>query len=184
MKRALLLVPLAGCPKGGDAKGPAPGEVYAGIFEPQRQWTYDVVELEGGEGGRDEYQISCQVTDQRDFPDGKLAVIACDGAFGEGFAEAVAGTWAADARGLWYLPEVLYEDLADATGMPKDAMTDARMLRLEQTSAGMCTRDEEPASPDASWTRFCFADGGVTSGNLGWASEPREVQFQEAEDED
>src|SRR5690242_4663840 len=110
MKRLLLLVPLAGCPHGG-AKSPAKNDLYGGLFEAQRQWTYDVTDADAS------YQVSCQVTDQRDFTDGTTTVITCDGEFGEG-NPVLAGLWAADARGLWYLPDVEVEDLADLPSLP------------------------------------------------------------------
>lgn len=152
MKRLLLLLPLAGCPHGDTTPKTPAGEAYAGIFEVQRSWTYTVTDSAAGA-----YEVSCQVTDERDWPDGKVSMITCDGTFGEGLREAVAGMWASNARGVWYLPDRTVDDLADTTGLPVDVMTPERMT-LAAAAADPCSATGQ--------MKLCFADGGVTSGEL------------------
>lgn len=160
-----IAIALAGCPKGGTTPKQPAGDAYAGIFELQRSWTYSVTDSAAGE-----YEVSCQVVDQRDWPDGKVSMISCDGTFGEGLREAVAGMWASDARGVWYLPDRTVDDLADSTGMPRDGMTPEQML-LAATPADPCATQ--------GGMKLCFADGGVTSGALD-DGEGHTVTFTEA----
>jgi hypothetical protein len=201
----LVLVPLAGCPRGGhpaDPKAP-PGEVYAGLFEAQRSWTYQVSEHQAGQD--ETYEVTCEVTDQLDVaPDGRLGFVSCDRTIGEGMQEAVNGLWAANKRGLWYLPDYAPGD-DGLSAMPSEAMTDDRMLlpavpvagtrqlldpatgqpaeevTVEHTEEGWC-RGARSLLGDSWWARICFDAGGVSSGQLGWSGEnDHKVEFAEAE---
>ena len=57
----------------------------------------------------------------------------------------------------------------------------AAVMVLAAAPADPCHQD--PKSPNMSWAKICFADGGITSGELGWDENPHHVTFNEANDE-
>lgn len=183
MKRLLLLVPLAGCPRGGDATPKPPqDEVYAGLFEPQRQWTYNVREDLGDGSEPSTYEVSCQVTDAGEDGGTRFSFVECDGTIGEGMQEAVAGVWVATAQGLWYVPELIPDEELPLQPPPPERLTAARMLLSAQEPQGSCHETPSPTQ-GASWAKLCFSSGGVSSGELGWDGSAHVVTFTETSEE-
>lgn len=191
-----LAIVVVGCHGGRTAptvlevRPPAPGALpalYAGLFVEGRVFRYEVttVHEEPNEDGtpRDDDEPSapdeaiCTVTSVERRGRGAISTIDCEG----GRVDGVAGTWAADDRGIWTSADddvdLATVDLADAvltaapvarhdeTVEPDDPST-ARFANVEAKGDGWCFTSGTTYG-DESWSELCFAGGVISGGSTG-----------------
>jgi hypothetical protein len=178
---------------GGAGQGASPGAApaaaaavqgapYAALFEPGRTWRYRVevaiADSETAEDGmrRESHDATCKVASVRQQDTLTLSTIECDNLTAPSVPSPIAGTWAADARGLWQL------DAPPAPGAAPPAPTDSAFVldraprpqkradeenglffTVEQRESRWCSRYEEQLAEGI--TRdLCFDPRGITAG--------------------
>jgi hypothetical protein len=155
---------------------------YAALFRKGETWIYDVSQTHRSDDESKEESVTqqttsqCTVVDVRAFEDGVASRITCTpsfvGKWTSSFGEPIAGTWAADRRGVWALGK---DDLAGPLDhhaqvlLPADphAGPDATgsTIKYEPTLAAWCIASEGGGEegPEAS-RELCLGERGIVRG--------------------
>lgn len=169
MRRVVVLIVLAALVPTRAVAAPALPPRYAAMFEPGRRWTYqltrvDLVPVERGQATvwrsvrAPRRQVTCAVAAAEARGGVWWAEVVCDDEVDPNGMTSPAGTWLADARGLYRLADARGSALAIPLALAGPPLVSAR-------GGARCATRDRRADPigDGSLDRACF-DGGLARG--------------------